>query len=298
MSRLARESSARRRSRLQQRMLPRPLQVVSIVLLCVFALAPVAFMLLSSVSPDIAVASGDLFPDELAFGNYVELWTTLRLANGLVNSLVVALSAAVLATAFAVGTAYCLVRFTFVGRRSFLRSLLGLQTIPSALLLLPLFVVFFSVDSYLGIQLVGTRTGMVITYLTFALPFATWVMVTYLRTIPLSLEEAGLIDGLTRFGVLWRIVVPLALPGMVVATIFSFLLGWNDVLFASILSSPQTRTAAMQLSAFAQSQEGGAIPLYGQLMGASVVCAVPVVVLYLVFQRYLVGGLTSGGVKG
>jgi trehalose/maltose transport system permease protein len=286
------------RSRLRQRMLPWPLQLLGILVLCASALAPVAFMLISSVSPDIAVAGGDLFPGEFAFGNYVELWSTLDLARGLGNSLVVSLGAAVLSTAFAVGTAYCLVRFTFVGRRSFLRSLLGLQTIPSGLLLLPLFVVFFSVDAYLGIQLVGTRTGMVITYLTFALPFATWVMVTYLRTIPISLEEAGLIDGLTRFGVLWRIVVPLAIPGMVVATIFSFLLGWNDVLFASILSSPETRTAATQLSAFAQSQEGGAIPLYGQMMGASVVCAVPVVVLYLVFQRYLVGGLTSGGVKG
>jgi trehalose/maltose transport system permease protein len=288
----------RARSSLRQRTLPLPLQVVSIVLLCVFALAPVGYMLVSSVSPDVAVASGELVPAELALGNYVTLWGTLDLARGLVNSLLVALGAALLATAFAVGTAYCLVRFTFVGRRTFLRSLLGLQTIPSGLLLLPLFVVFFSADAYLGIQLVGTRTGMVITYLTFALPFATWVMVTYLRTIPTTLEEAGLIDGLTRFGVLWRIVVPLAFPGMVVATIFSFLLGWNDVLFASILSSPETRTAAMQLSAFAQSQEGGAIPLYGQLMGASVVCAVPVVVLYLVFQRYLVGGLTSGGVKG
>jgi ABC-type glycerol-3-phosphate transport system permease component len=251
----------------------------------------------SSVSPDVSVASGQLVPDEFAFGNYVTLWSTLELGRGLANSLVVSLSAAVLATVFAVGTAYCLVRFTFVGRRSILRSLLGLQTIPSALLLLPLFVVFFSADAYLGIQLVGTRVGMVVTYLTFALPFATWVMVTYLRTIPIELEEAGLIDGLTRVGVLRRIVVPLALPGMVVATIFSFLLGWNDVLFASILSSPENRTAAIQLSAFAQAQEGGAIPLYGQMLGASVVCAVPVVVLYLVFQRYLVGGLTSGGVK-
>jgi ABC-type glycerol-3-phosphate transport system permease component len=280
-----------------RRMLPLPLQVAAIVVLCAFALAPVAFMVLGSVSPDVAVASGQLVPDEFAFGNYVSLWSTLELGRGLANSLVVSLSAAVLATVFAVGTAYCLVRFTFVGRRSILRSLLGLQTIPSALLLLPLFVVFFSADAYLGIQLVGTRVGMVITYLTFALPFATWVMVTYLRTIPIELEEAGLIDGLTRIGVLRRIVVPLALPGMVVATIFSFLLGWNDVLFASILSSPENRTAAIQLSAFAQAQEGGAIPLYGQMLGASVVCAVPVVVLYLVFQRYLVGGLTSGGVK-
>jgi ABC-type glycerol-3-phosphate transport system permease component len=170
--------------------------------------------------------------------------------------------------------------------------------VPGTLLLLPLFVVFFSIDTYIGVTLIGTRASLVITYMTFALPFATWIMVTYLRSIPISLEEAGLIDGLSRIGVLRRIITPLALPGMVVATIFSFLLGWNDVLFASVLTAPSTRTAAIQLSAFAQAQEGGAIPLYGQLMAASVVTAVPVVVLYLVFQRYLAAGLTSGGVKG
>jgi len=210
----------------------------------------------------------------------------------------VSVLASVISTALAVGIAYCLVRFTFGGRKTILRSMLGLQTVPGTLLLLPLFVVFFSFDAYAGITLIGTRTSLVITYMTFALPFATWIMVTYLRSIPISLEEAGLIDGLSRIGVLRRIIVPLSLPGMVVATIFSFLLGWNDVLFASVLTAPSTRTAAIQLSAFAQAQEGGALPLYGQLMAASVVTALPVVILYLVFQRYLAAGLTSGGVKG
>jgi hypothetical protein len=97
---------------------------------------------------------------------------------------------------------------------------------------------------------------------------------------------------------LWRVIVPLALPGMVVALVLSFLTGWNDVLFASVLTSPETRTLAVQLQAFSSSQEGGALPLYGQLMGAVIVSALPVVILYMVFQRYLIGGLTAGGVKG
>src|SRR5205807_7397225 len=106
---------------------------------------------------------------------------------------------------------------------------------PGVMLLLPLFMMFSSAGTFLGITVVGTRAGLVVTYLTFALPLATWVMVTYLRKIPESLEEAGLVDGLTRFGALRRIVFPLCWPGMSVALVFSFLLGWNDVLFASIL---------------------------------------------------------------
>jgi multiple sugar transport system permease protein len=220
------------------------------------------------------------------------------LARGLVNSLATSLGAAALSTAVAVGAAYCLTRFTFIGRRTFLRGMLGLQTIPSALILLPLFVTFASAKAYLNLTIVGTRSGLLITYLTFALPFAIWLMVTYLRSIPQVLEEAALVDGLTRVGALWRVILPLSLPGIVVSTIFSFLLGWNDVLFASILTRPDTRTAAIDLQVFAQAQEGGPLPLYGQLLGASVICAIPVVLLYMFFQRYLVGGLASGGVKG
>lgn len=286
------------RKPIERRMLPAWLQVTGVTVILLFTLLPILSMLLVSVMPDVEAASGRLIPSDFAFENYVTLWRTVDLAGPLTNSFVVSAAASLISTMLAVGIAYCLVRFSFIGRTTILRSMLGLQTVPGTLLLLPLFVVFFSIDSYIGITLIGTRTSLVITYMTFALPFATWVMVTYLRSIPMSLEEAGLIDGLSRLGVLRRIVMPLALPGMVVATIFSFLLAWNDVLFASVLTAPSTRTAAIQISAFALAQEGGAIPLYGQLMAASVVTAVPVVVLYLVFQRYLAAGLTSGGVKG
>jgi multiple sugar transport system permease protein len=271
---------------------------LAILLIVLFAMAPVALMLLMSVTPDAEVASGSLLPSHLAFENYLQMWTTVPLLSGLTNSLLAALSAAVIATLFAVGSAYCLTRFTFVGRKSYLAGLVTLQSVPQVMLLLPLFMVFSSAGTYLGIPMVGTRVALVLTYLTFALPLATWVMVTYLRKIPESLEEAGLVDGLTRFGALRRIVIPLSWPGMAVALVFSFLLGWNDVVFASVLTHPENHTAAVMLQVFGQQAEGGALPLYGQLMGASVVCSIPVVVLYLVFQRYLVSGLTSGGVKG
>ena len=164
-------------------------------------------------------------------------------------------------------------------------------------MVLPVFVVFFSASTYLGITVIGTLWGLSITYLTFALPFSTWVMVTYLRGLPRVLEEAAQIDGATNLNILARIVLPLSWPGIVVSAIFAFLLGWNDVLFASVMTNSDTRTAAIALQIFGATQEGGALPLYGQMMAASLVCAAPVVLLYLIFQRNLVGGLTAGAVK-
>ncbi|HEX8972956.1 carbohydrate ABC transporter permease [Oryzihumus sp.] len=278
--------------------LPRPVHLACTAVMVAVAAAPVAFLLLVSVMPDAESVSGRLWPSRLAVGNYVRLWTTVPMAQGLANSLVVALGAAVLATLAAVGTAYCLVRFTFVGRLVLLRSLVGFQALPGTMLILPLFVVFSSAQAFLGVQLVGSRVGLVVTYLTFSLPFATWVMVVHLRKIPVALEEAARIDGASRLGALLRVILPLSVPGMAVATTFCFLNGWNDVVFSSILTQPETRTAAIELQVFAQSQEGGALPLYGQLMAASVVCAAPVVLLSVIFQRQLVGGLATDGVKG
>jgi multiple sugar transport system permease protein len=261
-------------------------------------LIPIAYTLLLSVTPDTQIGSGNLIPSEWAFGNYIQMWTTVSLARGLSNSLIISGIASVIAVILAVGAAYIITRFTFRGRLPYLYSLIGLQTVPSVMLLLPLFVLYASIQAALHFRLVGTYPAVIITYLTFALPFATWLMVSYLGSIPMDLEEAALVDGSTRVQALWQVIVPLALPGMVVALVFSFLTGWNDVLFASVLTSQETRTLAVQLQAFSSAQEGGALPLYGQLMGAAVVSALPVVILYMIFQRYLIGGLTAGGVKG
>jgi trehalose/maltose transport system permease protein len=279
------------------RLLPRPLQLTVVVLLLVVVLGPVSYVFFASVNSDLSVAAGAYLPRHLDFGNYVRIWSTADLGTGLVNSLIVAGTVAVVCALVSVGTGYVLVRFAFTGRVSILRALLALQSIPGTLILLPVFVLFASVANVLSVQIIGTRWALFITYLTFALPFSTWVMVTYLRGLPAELDEAARIDGASSFRVLRSIVLPLSWPGLVVSAIFAFLLGWNDVLFASVLTNPQTRTAAVALTVFGVTQEGGAIPPYGQLMAAALVCAAPVVVLYLAVQRYLVGGLTTGGVK-
>jgi trehalose/maltose transport system permease protein len=279
------------------RLLPRPLLVIVTVILCAMVLIPTSYIVLASLNSDIGVAEGQFWPSTFSLESYGKIWTTANLATGLANSLIVCAFTAVSSALLGTITAYVLVRYTFTGRLTILRGLVGLQSIPGTLMLLPVFVLFSSAGNYLGLTVVGTRWGLFIAYLTFALPFSTWVMVTYLRGLPRELEEAGRMDGASIVGILSRIIIPLSLPGIVVSGIFAFLLGWNDVLFASVLTRPQTQTAAVALSAFGATQEGGALPVYSQVMAAALVTAAPVVVLYLIFQRYLVGGLTAGGVK-
>ncbi|WP_353114431.1 carbohydrate ABC transporter permease [Microbacterium sp.] len=279
------------------RLLPRPLLIAMNVLLCLLVAGPVSYMLFASVNSDVAVAKGEYWPSELRLDNYLKVWSTIDLGTGLINSLLICGAVAIVCAAVAVSMAWVLVRFTFVGRVTILRGLLGLQSVPGTLMLLPVFVMFSTLSATLRIPTIGTHWSVFITYLTFALPFSTWVMVTYIRGLPRELEEAARMDGASNFRVLTRIVLPLSWPGIVVSAIFAFLQGWNDVLFASVMTNRESRTAAVALQIFGATQETGTVPLYGQMMAASLICAVPVVVLYLVFQRYLVGGLTAGGVK-
>lgn len=280
-----------------QRILPRWLQVVIIVVLLLFLL-PVVYMVIISLSPDIEAAAGTLWPSTFVFRNYLDVWSTVDLAGGLLNSFIAAFSAGIIATFFGLGAAFCLTRFRFRGRGLFLNSLVGLQSVPGVMIILPLFVMFSSIGSAVGVQIVGTRPALIVTYLTFAIPFATWLLVTYLRQIPVSFEEAAMLDGLSRFGALRKIIFPLALPGMIISLVFSLLVGWNDVLFASVLTTPATQTVAIKLQVFAATTEIGGLPLYGQLMVASLISSAPVVILYIAFQRQLVGGLAAGGEKG
>lgn len=280
-----------------KRLLPPSVLFAVIVLLCALVLAPMLYILLASLNTDVGVASGQVWPSSFSGSSYTRIWTTANLRTGLLNSLVVCGLVAMASATLGTMTAYVLVRYVFTGRVTVLRGLVGLQSIPGPLMVLPVFVLFASAGNYLGLTVIGTRWGLFVAYLTFALPFSTWVMVTYLRGLPRELEEAARMDGASTFVVLSRIVVPLSLPAIVVSGVFAFLLGWNDVLFASVLTRPDTQTAAVALQVFGATQEGGALPVYSQLMAAALVCAAPVVVLYLAFQRYLVGGLTAGAVK-
>src|SRR2546423_1887070 len=222
----------------------------------------VAYVFLASVIWDFAVARGGFLPEHVDLGSYLRIWSTVDLGGGLVNSLLVAGTVAAVCALVSVGRGYVLVRFGFRGRVSILRGLLALQSIPGTLLLLPVFVLFASAATLLGIPVIGTRWALFLTYLTFALPFSTWVMVTYLRGLPRELDEAARIDGASSWRVLTRIILPPSPPGVGGAGIFAVPPGWNDVLFASVLTNPHTPTAAVRAPGFGATPEGGGLPVY------------------------------------
>jgi multiple sugar transport system permease protein len=164
---------------------------------------------------------------------------------------------------------------------------------PGILFLLPLFVIFVNLERSTGIALYGNYLGLIITYLTFSLPFSIWMLVGYFNSIPRELEQAAMVDGATPLGALFRILIPVSLPGIVAVAIFAFITAWGEVLFASVLTTDATRTLAIGLRNYASQSN----VYWNQLMAASIVVSAPVVVAFLALQRYIVRGLTAGGVK-
>lgn len=168
------------------------------------------------------------------------------------------------------------------------------QMLPGILFLIPLYLLFSLMRTGLGLQLVGTHFGVVITYLTFSLPFSIWMMKSYFSAIPIELEEAALIDGCGYVKTLFRIVLPVATPGVIAVGIYSFLVGWEEVLFASVLTNEATRTISVGLRNYASAQ----VVYWNEMMAAALTVTVPVVIIFLFLQRYLVMGLMAGSVKG
>jgi len=291
---------ARSASHAADRLLPPVLSRVVTAVIVVFIAVPVLYLLVLALSPNATIALGGTEFSHLTLRNFTGMWSAAPVLHGLVNSVIIAGSSAALAVVLGLAAAYPLARLSFRLRRPLLYSLLGSQSIPQLALLLPLFIILSGIQGVLGVQLIGSYPAMIITYMTFGLPLATVVCFTYLRGMPRDLEDAAMVDGCTRLGVLRRVVAPLMTPAMVVSLVFAFLVGWNDVLFASALTNSQTQTVAIALQQLGvqQSQNVGATPLYGDLMAAALVSAVPVVVLYLLFQRYLVHGLASGALSG
>lgn len=258
---------------------------------------PVAYAVVLALTPTAEFGGSQVLPSRWDWGNFAAIWSAVPLAQGFVNTMIIAGGAAALAVVIASCAAYPLAHYRYRGRRAVLYGILSVQIIPSPMILLPLFVIYAGVQTALGVTIIGSYWLLIVTYLTFALPFATWLMYSYMRSIPRELEAAALVDGASYLGALFRVILPVAAPGMVVAFVFSLLVGWNDVLFANVLTNTGTRTLAVVLQTFAFDQNGSVLPLYPELMAAGIVSAIPVVVAYLVLQKYLIAGLAKGGVK-
>lgn len=286
-----------KKSHSADRLLPSVVSRAGVTLLLVFIAVPVLYLIELALSPNATVALGGTDFRHLTLRNFTDMWSAASVLRGLVNSVVIAGISAALAVILGVAAAYPLARLSFRARKPLLYSLLGSQSVPGLALLLPLYIMLAGIQGVLGVHLIGSFPAIIAVYMTFGLPLATVVCFVYLRGLPRDLEDAALVDGCTRMGALRRVVAPLMAPAMVVSLVFAFLVGWNDVLFASAL---QNQTIAVTLEQFglAQGEGVGAQPLYGDLMAAALVSAIPVVVLYLAFQRYLVHGLAAGALSG
>jgi multiple sugar transport system permease protein len=267
---------------------------IVLTLLLIFVLVPVYVMISSSLkSLQDVQGSFQWIPHSLTVKPYVDIWKTIPLAHYFMNSLIVSVSATLLSVAVAIFAAYSVSRYRFPGRRLFTVTVLSTQMFPGILFLLPLYLIFVNIGNSTGITLNGSRLGLVITYLTFSLPFSIWMLVSYFDSIPRDLDEAAKVDGCGPLGALFRVIVPAAVPGIVAVSVYAFMTAWGEVLFASVMTNESTRTLAVGLREYATQND----VYWNQVMAASLVVSVPVVAGFLLLQRYLVAGLTAGAVK-
>jgi multiple sugar transport system permease protein len=220
--------------------------------------------------------------------NYTRVLTNIPFAQYLTNSLVIAIGTTVGSLVLGTLAGYGFARFRFRGSQAVRFLVLVTRMAPRMVLVVP----YYLMMQRLG--LLDTYTGLLIAYVSFALPFSIWLLIGFFVDVPLEVEEAAMIDGCTRLGVLLRVVIPIVAPGLVVAAIFAFLVSWNEFLFALILSGVEAKTLPVVIAGL--STDVG--PLYGDMSAAAVMVMLPNIVMTLVLQRYLVRGLTLGAVKG
>ncbi|MFI1422284.1 carbohydrate ABC transporter permease [Streptomyces sp. NPDC020731] len=267
---------------------------IFLTLLTVFVLLPVYVMISSSLKP-LEDVSGKFtwIPSGLTVRPYFDIWDTVPLADYFMNSLIVAGAATVCSVTIAVFAAYAVSRYSFRGKRLFTVTVLSTQMFPGILFLLPLFLIYVNIGNTTGIALFGSRGGLILTYLTFSLPFSIWMLIGYFDSVPRDLDEAAKVDGCGPLGALFRVIVPAAIPGIVAVAVYAFMTAWGEVLFASVMTNDTTRTLAVGLQGYSTQND----VYWNQIMAASLVVSLPVVAGFLLLQRYLVTGLTAGAVK-
>jgi arabinogalactan oligomer/maltooligosaccharide transport system permease protein len=230
------------------------------------------------------------WPERISASNFTSVMTDQPFARWMVNSALVAIFTTLLGVFLACTAAYAFSRFKFPGRRVGMMAFLVSQMFPGTLMLIPLYIII--------VQLLGlgsSRIGLIIVYATTSIPFSVWMLKGYFDTIPKELEEAAVIEGASAGKIFWRIVLPLAKPAVAITALFSFMTAWNEfILAATFMDKENMYTAPVGLRFFV----GGFSQQWGYFAAGSIIVSIPVVLLFLYLQKYLVSGLTAGGVKG
>lgn len=264
---------------------------VAVAAIIVFCLFPFYWLINVSLKSGPDLSGNDLFPPHPTLANYQSIFRNGDFTKALQNSAIVSLTTTALALLVGSFCAYALARLKMRGKGLILAAILSVTTFPGIAIAAPLFKLWTDIGLY------NTIPGLVIPYLTFALPLCIYILVSFFREIPKTLEEAALVDGATHFQAFYKVVLPLAAPGMATAAILTFIFAWNEFLLAiTLTSSSNARTVPASIAFFTGSTQFEQ-PL-GTISAASVVISVPLILLVLFFQKRIVAGLTSGAVKG
>jgi len=265
--------------------------VIVDALVLVYALVPVLWILSLSLKPTSTVKDGKLIPSSLSFGNYRGIFRGNFFSSALVNSVGIGVLTTVIAVVIGAMAAYAVARLEFPGKRVLIGAVLLISMFPAISLVTPL----FNIERRIG--LFDTWLGLIIPYITFALPLAIYTLSAFFREIPWDLEKAAKIDGATPGQAFRKVIAPLAAPGIVTTAILVFIFAWNDLLLAlSLTATKAAITAPVAIANFTGSSEFEEPT--GSIAAGAMVITVPIIVFVLVFQRRIVAGLTSGAVKG
>jgi trehalose/maltose transport system permease protein len=262
-----------------------------LTVIIVYTVFPFYWAIASSLKAGSALFSPDLIPRDPAWGNYTAVFTEQPFGRNILNSLIVATSTVVISLALAVAASYALGRIRFRGRTPLLFVILGVSMFPQIAVLSGMFELVRALGLY------NRLPALVLSYMIFTLPFTVWVLTTFMRELPKELEEAAVVDGATPFTIITKVFMPLLGPALATTGLLAFIAAWNEFLFAltfTLSSEQRTVPVAIALISGASSYE---LP-WGNIMAASVVVTVPLLVLVLIFQRRIVSGLTAGAVKG
>jgi multiple sugar transport system permease protein len=263
---------------------------VGLIAGAVFAGFPVFWMLVSSfkTNTEIFAYPPQLITKGFSFDAYLAVFNDPEEIRFFINSYVVALSVTALTVVFAIMAAYAFSRYEFRGKKVMNVVIIGTQAVPPIALIIPFFGLMVSLGLY------NSYAGLILTYIVFTLPYAIIMMTAYFNTLPKELDEAVKVDGASAWTALWRILVPISVPGIVSVAVYTFMISWNEYLFALTLTrTNDLRTVPVGI----QLLIGQNTYHWNQMMAISILGSIPVLVLFLVFQRYFIGGLTSGSVK-
>ncbi|MDO0936205.1 carbohydrate ABC transporter permease [Streptomyces sp. DG2A-72] len=251
---------------------------------------PVYWMLNTAFKPEKDAIDPDpsLWPTALTFSNFGRALDIADFWGPVGRSLIVSLAVVVVGMVVGLLAALAISRFAFRGRRIVIVGILAVQMVPLVAMIIPVFLLLNDLGQY------DRLSGLIITYLTFILPFTVWTLRGFIVNIPRELEEAAMVDGCTRTGAFVRVVFPLLAPGMVATSVYGFIQAWNEYLYALMLLSQNNQTATVWLSNFSTKHGTEFAPM----MAGATLMAVPIVVLFLLVQRKMAAGLTAGAVKG